>query len=166
MPHKKIRNIFILCQTPEYFQDVLVTASKQIRQYFKPDAYTLLVNGGVRQDVLQVHFHLNAEKAFATPLTELPALQQKILSLSEHDVYLLKNDASFRAVYMPKKVLPPLSQWRHVPMVSFDLGLESLDQTYDLIKRGFSLIFQEASSLEQKRLVIHVVAGGKLEVSY
>jgi diadenosine tetraphosphate (Ap4A) HIT family hydrolase len=162
---KKIRNIFKLCQHPEHFQDVLLTASKQIQQHFKRDAYTLLVNGGIRQDVLQVHFHLNGEKAFAPAVLELPKEAQRISGPRDFDLYLLQNDTHFHAVYIRKKAIPPLSQWGNATSMSFDLGLEILDQTYSLTKRGFSLVFQEASPFEQSQLVIHLVAGGKLAVA-
>lgn len=166
VPRKKVRNIFKLCQKPEYFQDVLLAASKHIQSQFEPASYTLLVNGGIRQDVLQVHFHLNGEKAFATPLQELPAAQQKISSLKDFEVYLLENDSHFHAVFIPKKTITPLSQWKTIPEFSFDFDLETLEQGYSLTSRGFSLIFQESSPFEQKHFVIHLVAGGKLVVTF
>ena len=166
MPRKKIRNIFKLCLQPQHFQDVLNTAAQLIQSQFKPDTYTLLVNGGIRQDVLQVHFHLNSEQNFAPTLENHPEASSKILSLNDFEVYLLQNQQKFHAVYIPKKPIPPLSQWKTLPEFSFDLGLKSLDKTFNLSSKGFSLVFQESSLFEQKHLVIHLVAGGALETKF
>ena len=166
VPRKKIRNIFQLCLQPQHFQDVLNMAAQLIQSQFKPDTYTLLVNGGIRQDVLQVHFHLNSEQNFALPLEKHPEASSKVLSLNDFEVYLLQNKQSFHAVYIPKKPIPPLSQWKPQPEFSFDLGLEALDKTHDLSHKGFSLVFQESSLFEQKYLVIHLVAGRKLAVAF
>jgi hypothetical protein len=59
-----------------------------------------------------------------------------------------------------------LGFWKTRPEFRFDLGLEALDQTYTLTKRGFSLVIQESSSFEQAHFVIHLVAGGKLTVAF
>jgi diadenosine tetraphosphate (Ap4A) HIT family hydrolase len=167
VPRKKIKNLFWLTEASrhEYFQDVLLCAAKVIREKLEPSRYALIVNGGKRQDVLQVHFHLTGEQRYVEPLEEMP--KEVLLETPSFTVHMLSqaND-KLHLVYIPKKDVPPLSQWQNenATQTNFSLSLNELEQRFGLVAKGFSLVFQEVSAFEQKRFVIHLVAGGPLQV--
>jgi diadenosine tetraphosphate (Ap4A) HIT family hydrolase len=167
IPRKKIKNLLQLTDPSKqvYFRDVLESASKVIRDQLEPTRYALIVNGGIRQDVLQVHFHLTGEQRYVTPLGTTPnTLLLETASFSIYDYANTENKRHF--VYVPKFNLLPLSKWQSdtAENVDFTLNLAELDQRFQLVKKGFSLVFQEASGLEQNQFIIHLVAGGPLQV--
>jgi diadenosine tetraphosphate (Ap4A) HIT family hydrolase len=167
IPRKKIKNLFRLTEPlrHDYFQDVLLCAAKVIREKLEPTRYALIVNGGKRQDVLQVHFHLTGEERYVEPLGEMP--KEVLLETPSFTVHVgSQAKDKLHLVYIPKDNVPPLSQWPNgnATQINFSLSLNKLEQRFQLVQKGFSLVFQEASAFEQKRFVIHLVAGGPLRV--
>lgn len=53
IPRKAIKDVFVLLEYNKhnYFTDILKTARSLLKSEFTDDAYTLIVNGGSRQDV-------------------------------------------------------------------------------------------------------------------
>ena len=64
VPKKAIKSISAL--TPEdsdYISDIYLTAKKIVQEFgWEKNGYTILVNGGDRQEVGQIHFHLQSGK--------------------------------------------------------------------------------------------------------
>jgi diadenosine tetraphosphate (Ap4A) HIT family hydrolase len=167
VPRKKIKNLFWLTEAPrhDYFRDVLLCAAKVIGEKLEPSSYALIVNGGKRQDVLQVHFHLTGEERYVEPLENVPKdVLLETPSFTFHQLSQATSNLHF--VYVPKIDLPPLSKLTKddVARINFSLNLSELERRFGLAQKGFSLVFQEASSFEQKHFVIHLVAGGPLQV--
>jgi diadenosine tetraphosphate (Ap4A) HIT family hydrolase len=167
VPRKKIKNLFWLTEASrhEYFQDLLLCAAKVIRERLEPRHYALIVNGGKRQDVLQVHFHLTGEQRYVEPLETIP--KEKLLETSSFTIHVLSQiNEKLHFVYIPRNDVPPLSQWLNgnTTHINFSLNLSELGGQFQLVQKGFSIVFQEASAFEHKRFVIHLVAGGPLQV--
>jgi histidine triad (HIT) family protein len=154
IPRKQVTTFFDLLKDKVYLESIYQTAHDVfILEKFNVKSYALLVNGGRRQDVKQVHFH------FHEPKDDSPSVQARDLVLQTKDftVYQL----SERPLYLllePTTPLAPLSTWIKADLqqlASLDLPLEWLEQRYQLNQRGFSLIYGNT----QKHLALHLTAG-------
>jgi diadenosine tetraphosphate (Ap4A) HIT family hydrolase len=165
IPRKQIKTIFDLADDKTHLADVWQTAREVFsRERFVPKSYALLVNGGIRQDVKQVHFHLSGEQEFAPAFASVSENAPK-LQTRDFDVYQL-TEHPLHVVLMPRQLIPALSNWQEADiqqLSQMELPLLDLEQLYDLSSRGFSLIIQEASELERQQLVFHVTAGALKE---
>jgi histidine triad (HIT) family protein len=161
IPRKQIGTVFDLMNSRDYLEDIWQTAYEVFSgQAFTSECYALLVNGGLRQDVKQVHFHLNSEQEYVPAFANL-VKNSLILQTNNFDVYQL-TATPLHLVLVPKQVMPPLSAWQEGniwQLSQMELPLLDLEQIYSLSSRGFSLILQEASELEQQRLIFHLTAG-------
>lgn len=161
IPRKQIGTIFDLLNDRVYLEDIWRTAYEVFSgQAFTPERYALLVNGGLRQDVKQVHFHLNGEKEYAPAFTEIVE-NSLIVQTNDFDVYQL-TETPLHLVLVPRQSVAPLSRWQEVDiqqLSQLELPLLELEQIYNLSSRGFSLILQEASELEREQLIFHLTAG-------
>jgi histidine triad (HIT) family protein len=160
VPRKQVTTIFDLLEDKRYLESIYTTAHDVfLSQGFDADSYALLVNGGLRQDVKQVHFHLHQEKDVLAGFEDVlePPL---VVETTDFKVYQLAEDLYLALV--PKQQLPPLSKWQKVDiqeLSQLELPLPELEQRYNLNSRGFSLIIQEESELEQQQLIFHLTAG-------
>lgn len=160
VPRKQITTIFDFLKDKDYLESIYKTAHDLfLSKGFDTDSYALLVNGGLRQDVKQVHFHLHQEKDELSGFDD--ALEPPlVLETTDFKVYQLSEDLHLALV--PKQQLPPLSKWQKSDiqeLSQLELPLPELEQRYNLNSRGFSLIFQEESELERQQLMIHLTAG-------
>jgi diadenosine tetraphosphate (Ap4A) HIT family hydrolase len=161
IPRKQITTIFELTNDKPYLEDMWRTAREVFSdQAFTPESYALLVNGGIRQDVKQVHFHLNGEKEYVPAFTNL-AESSLILKTKDFNVYQLTENP-LHLILVPEQAIPALSVWQEADiqkLSGIELPLQELEQAYSLSSRGFSLITQEVSKLEGQRLSFHITAG-------
>lgn len=161
VPRKAVRTIFTLLEhaNQEALEDVIGAASQLLTiSDLEPPNYSLIVNGGLRQDVRQVHFHLNDDSSTVPfDMAGGPA----VLATAAYTVFQLAEESGLHLVIMPKEAQPPLSQWASVPsyVIQHPLPLTELEERFKLTARGFSIIIQESSQLEQSKLVFHVTAG-------
>jgi hypothetical protein len=124
-------------------------------------AYTLLVNGGSRQDVQQVHFHLTVEHGLVQPFENFVGAAW-VMETADYTVYRLEDVERFHLALVPKQLMPPLLQWEQSDLRRFSrtaLPLLELERFYRLSSRGFSLVIQESSDFEKQNLVVHLTAG-------
>lgn len=145
-----------------YLEDIWRTAREVFsRDDFPSDHYALLVNSGIRQDVKQVHFHLNGEKEYVPAFASITE-SSLVLQTKDFGVYQL-TEKPLHLVLVSKQVISALSQWQEADiqqLSEMELPLSELEQLYNLSSRGFSLIVQEASELEGQQLIFHITAGG------
>jgi hypothetical protein len=145
-----------------YLESIYQTAhSVFLSQGFDADKYALLVNGGIRQDVKQVHFHLHQEKDVLVSFQNVSELLL-VLETKDFKVYQLSKEPQLHFALIPLQHLVPLSKWQGKDikqLASLELPLAELEQVYNLSSRGFSLIFQEEGEFEKQQLVIHLTAG-------
>jgi diadenosine tetraphosphate (Ap4A) HIT family hydrolase len=157
IPRKQITSIFDLLQDKVYLESVYQSAHDVfVSEGFDAASYALLVNGGIRQDVKQVHFHLHE------PKDNVPASQSKSFLLETKDfmVYQL-SEKPLHLLLEPALPLLPLSKWTNAEtqqLANLEIPLETLEQRYQLSQRGFSIILREDSDGEE-HLVIHLTAG-------
>jgi diadenosine tetraphosphate (Ap4A) HIT family hydrolase len=153
--------IFDLVNNKLYLEDIWQTAREVFsRDNFASDQYALLVNGGIRQDVKQVHFHLNGEKEYAPAFASITE-SSLVLQTKDFGVYQL-TEKPLHLVLVSKQVVSALSKWQEADiqqLAEMELPLSELEQLYNLSSRGFSLIVQEASELEGQQLIFHITAG-------
>jgi histidine triad (HIT) family protein len=162
IPRKQITTIFDLVNDNKpYLEDIWRTALEIFSsEGFTPEYYTLLVNSGIRQDVKQVHFHLNGEKEY-TPAFASITESSLVLPTKDFDVYQL-TEKPLHLILVSKQAILALSAWQEADIQQLsevELPLLELEQLYSLSSRGFSLIVQEASRLEQQQLIFHLTAG-------
>jgi diadenosine tetraphosphate (Ap4A) HIT family hydrolase len=161
IPRKQLTTLFDLVNDRAYLEDIWRTAREVFsREGFSPERYALLVNGGIRQDVKQVHFHFNGENEYAPAFTNR-AENFLILQTNDFDVYQLTENP-LHLILVPEQVISPLSAWQEADiqqLSQIELPLLELEQVYNLSSRGFSLILQEASELERQQLIFHITAG-------
>lgn len=157
IPRKQITTIFDLLEQKGYLESIYNAAHTVfISEHFETESYSLTVNGGLRQDVKQVHFHLYQPREALLEIKQRPVLQ------TEHFTVYEQSTQPLHLVLEPTATLPPLSKWtkNHTKqLAALDLPLPELEQVYSLSSRGFSLIFQEASGVEKELLTIHLTAG-------
>jgi hypothetical protein len=118
------------------------------------------VNGGIRHEVRQVHFHLHQPKDKVLALHDV-AEQPLLLETKKFKIYELLDAVLLHLVLVPTYQLLPLSKWRETDveqLAKLELPLAELEHLYNLNSRGFSLILQEASELEREKLVLYLTA--------
>lgn len=122
--------------------------------------FTLVANGGKRQEVQQVHFHLFTDHPM---VSDCRALEEAPL-LCEGDVRVLRHPAPEWAVHL---VLQPDSQTKEDAAAYFSSILkciDCLDDQFRLAQMGYSLVHQaDGSGGNAQRPVFHIVAGKKLK---
>jgi diadenosine tetraphosphate (Ap4A) HIT family hydrolase len=73
VPKKSLRNLLELGQpqNTQYFSDILLAAKEVIQlTNLTGQNYVLCANGGTRQEVQQVHFHLFTKESYANPFVQ------------------------------------------------------------------------------------------------
>ena len=163
VPRKQVLNVFRLAREDNqiFLEDVWRTAHDVFSsQHLDAERYALLVNGGIRQDVKQVHFHLHQPR---DPLLAFDQTTSSIvMQTKDFTVYQLAQQPQLYLVLVPTQTVAPLSKWTELDvqqLSSLELPLDELEQRYALGSRGFSLVIQEAGELERQQLVIWLTAG-------
>jgi diadenosine tetraphosphate (Ap4A) HIT family hydrolase len=134
VPKKQIPNLFVLGKYPQYAA-ALFTAAQEIVAAFhwEPGNYVFCANGGPRQDVSQVHFHLYAG---SSPLLSLKETKAELVQESEtvKVVCCARSEQSLQLRLIP----------HHRPGNSNTSGLASLDAPV------FSTLLQVLPTLDQQ----------------
>ncbi len=139
VPKRAIANLQQLAS--EEFQEYFVKLWKAVKEIYTAhpeyqDSFVLVVNGGRRQEISQVHFHM----------------------FTNHDVV--------NADWETHTEIPPVSpgfiinEHFKVIMQSIDI----LDMEFDIVKKGYSLVYQYDKRMNNFDIpTFHIVAGKKGE---
>lgn len=157
-PKRAVRNLQQMQHLSVYFEKIWSAAMAVRTQHAGIyDSFTLAANGGKRQEVQQVHFHMFTDH----PMVSGDAgdvrngkviYQDECLCIWEHpqpewDVHLVLKPAGSSADAYFRGVLQ---------------SIERLDTSYGIVQKGYSLVYQHSPEKDgQKCPVFHVVSGAK-----
>lgn len=155
IPKKSIPTLLHLAEkkNQDYIRSVWNTAKSMADKHFR-DHFVLCSNGGPRQEVMQVHFHMFLDEVISDKHVSLPHGEEYIQS----DIKVMQLNAPPSKIHL---LLTPASQ---IARESFDdflvraiALLPDLDNRYELRKKGFTYIVQGPLGVENKQ--VHVMAG-------
>ncbi|MBP3578098.1 MAG: HIT family protein [Lachnospiraceae bacterium] len=138
VPKRAIANLQQLAseEFQEYFVMLLRTVKKIYATYPEyQDSFVLVANGGRRQEVSQVHFHM----------------------FTDYDVV--------NAKWEIRSEIPVVSSEQITKEYFKDImqRINWLDMEFDIVKKGYSLVYQhEKQTGDNNTLAFHIVAGKKL----
>jgi histidine triad (HIT) family protein len=168
VPKRPIPSLLHLAR-PEHvvsFTDVLQAAHTLVQSpALDGRGYVLCANGGPRQEVGQVHFHLFTGASYVRPLpveiASPPLYSDDALAIVHHPQPTWET----HLVIVPCPALPPLAALTVEASVRLRRALVPLawlDQRFDLVTRGYTLYLQEDGATTHHPLVFHIVAGDQL----
>lgn len=168
VPKKSIRNLLELGQpqNTEYFIDILLAAKEVIQlTYLTGKGYVLCANGGSRQEVQQVHFHLFTKESYVNPFVQ-PIPEKTLYENDKIQVFNHPNaNWQIHLIILPKKFLPSLAQLTSLYSDSLQSIIEvmpKLNAEFNLTRLGYTFLIQEFSCAEKQSLICHIVAGNKI----
>jgi len=167
VPKKKIPTLLHFSSgNIQYLLDILMIAKNLIAQCrFKITEYAVCVNGGYRQEVAQVHFHLFRGEALVNSFSG-QSQKEKIYSSNIIDVvHHPCPNWETHIVIKPIKDIQPLSSLVECQSAIEEIikSFKMLNNQFQLVKRGYTVFIQEREIYEQQRLLFHLVAGSKLD---
>lgn len=157
-PRKAIKNLLHLAADNSYFEAIFQAAqhlSGTFPQY--GDGFTLIANGGKKQEVQQVHFHMFTD----CELVNVCAIQEP------PDDYFYR-DASICIFPHPNPnwtlhfIVQPIGSSPQAYFQSVLRGIDLLNAEYDLVQNGYSLVYRHPSNATDALPVFHIISGKKL----
>jgi histidine triad (HIT) family protein len=169
VPKRPIRSLLELGSPANapFFTDIILAARDAIHLLGLGDSgYTLCANGGPRQEVQQVHFHLFTGRQYANTFAgDLPG--ETIRDDPEVAVFAHpRPNWETHLLVCPRRRLPPLGDIAASadPTLRRLLApLPGLNERFHLVRRGYTIFVQESDAAARERLVLHLVAGPQLE---
>jgi len=130
--------------------------------------FVLCANGGPRQEVGQVHFHLYTDRHEVDPW---PGAWPVAGPRDDAGLLVLPHPRPTWETHLliaPEPALPsltrlPAATLAHLPPLLAPLA--RLDDQHRLTARGYSVLIQEDDAPSRARLVLHVIAGQRLRPS-
>ncbi len=169
VPKRPIRSLLHLtsARNAPFLTDIMIAVRRVIHGLGLQDrGYVLCANGGPRQDVQQVHFHLFTDthyvNTFAGNLPDETIMGDPDIAVFPHP----RPNWETHLVIAPRRELPPLAEITAAagPTLRKMLApLDGLNEQFDLVARGYTLFIQETDPAARQRLVFHLVAGLQLE---
>lgn len=167
VPKKRIRTLldFHKNESISYFREIIDAAREIIStlDHYRSE-FCICANGGVRQEVQQVHFHLFTGKTLAIGPISVPTTviaKNDLLTAYEHPEQTWET----HILIIPNESIPTRSLMKGWTDKSFDdlIGiLLDLDAKLDLVGKGFTLAVQSLSNNEAENLEFQVIAGKRL----
>jgi diadenosine tetraphosphate (Ap4A) HIT family hydrolase len=165
VPRSPLRTLLDLA-APEHralFTPLTRAAQTTIRRLgLDQQGYVLLANGGPRQEVPQVHFHLFTDRA---PVTAVAGDPPACDGAPEAGVVVVPHPRPTEPLHLllsPHPEQPPLSRLdeyglRALPALLAPLS--RLEAEHRLTARGYSLVMAETDDASRRRLTLHLIAG-------
>lgn len=127
------------------------------------DGFVLLANGGPKQDVQQVHFHLfTGQPMVRDPLPALPeepCYQEGRLRLWKHP----RPEWEWHFVLTPAAHSPAGDDETITGYLSSVLrSIDELDARYGIVEKGYSLLWQSGGQQTGEWPVFHLIAGKRI----
>ena len=153
-----------LDRAPDYLDEILVVAREIVRELGWA-SFVLGVNGGTRQEVPQVHFHLYTECIPVTPFSN--SLPDDVVENTNRARILMHpepDEAVHVLVCCPSSLGLDGVGVPGSPKVATILGcLPELDRQYCLVKKGYTVFVQADRLPEDCGIIFHVVAGERIK---
>lgn len=152
VPKKQIPNLFVLGKYPRYAAALLAAAQDIVADlHWKAGNYILCANGGPRQDIPQVHFHL-----YAAPSPLLPSEGAKTEMVQQYDAVKVvcctgsKQSVQLQLIALPQSGSAAPSEFAPSNAFVFSTllqALPTLDQQYHLMQEGYTFVVNDVEAL-------------------
>lgn len=169
-PKRAIKNLqqMALDSYSKYFVKIWETAKDICVMYPEyNDSFAIVANGGKRQEVQQVHFHMfitNHEIVNEYFVQE----QAESVFYSDRDICVLEHPNPNWEVHF---VMKPISssqmagneEYKYTYFRSILRSIDLLNVEFNIVQRGYSLVYQHKNCKSDKKYpIFHVVSGKKL----
>lgn len=171
VPKKAISNLIELAKDNNvlYFLDIWHSTQEVAKQRWGEKCmYVLCANGGKRQEVQQVHFHLFKEHKI---VNEYKMDKQIKCAYSDGYIGIIEHPNPNWQIHFV--VIPMLSENSEEKVKQLDINnflikvincITVVDSKYDIIKNGYTIVYQNDSSDKQMKIpVFHIVSGKKIK---
>lgn len=162
-PRKPVRDLIGLCEETTCFRSLLKTAQTLCSGPTGP--FTLVINGGKRQEVQQVHAHLFSGHAMVSGYTGEPA--EENLLYRDDSLRLLAHphpEWEVHAVILPGPagLLAPAGELPAAYLQQIGRCIALLDHQAGILQKGYSLVCRMDADSPSAAPVFHIAAGKKL----
>lgn len=157
-PRKAIKNLLCLAADSAYFEAIFQAAlhlSATLPQY--GDAFTLVANGGKKQEVQQVHFHMFTNYAMVNAFTALEPSEHSLCP--DEDICVFPHPNPNWAFHF---IIQPSTDHPQDYFKSVLQCIDRLNAEYDIVSKGYSLVYQHTANTADILPVFHIVSGEKL----
>lgn len=167
VPKKAIRTLLDLSEAAhrKYISAIFLSARELITELSFHSGYALCVNGGPRQEVQQVHFHLftgtRPVAEFSVETNGAEVWNGEQLKAFHHP----RPEWETHLVISPKTATPSFSGLRTQDgsLVEEVIGsLRALEDQFHLVARGYTLCVQETNASERQQFMCHIIAGKRV----
>lgn len=160
-PKKVIRNLQQMASDNNRYFAGLWEAAKQIAASHTEyqDSFVLLANGGKRQEVQQVHFHMFTGHKIVNAFS--PRAQNETVIYRDNDIYILEHpNANWELHFVAAPVVHDPSKYFQSVLQSIDI----LNAKYGFVQKGYSFVYQQDKLQEYPACpIFHIVAGRRLQ---
>ncbi|MBQ8556400.1 MAG: HIT domain-containing protein [Clostridia bacterium] len=168
-PKKAVRNLQQMASDglSRYFVKIWETAKDICAMHPEfNDSFVMVANGGKRQEVQQVHFHMFTDHAFVNEY----AAQEQFESVFYRDanICVLAHPTpnwEFHCVMKPvsPSQMAENEEYQNMYFRSLLHNIDALNAEFKIVQRGYSLVYQYSKQIsDQKCPVFHIVSGKKV----
>lgn len=158
-PRKAIRNLQQLGseQFVGYFARIMDAAMDICAKHAAyQKGFVLVANGGKKQEVQQVHFHMFTNHQMVNGFSEQTAAEKAVVS---NGVLSMQEYSEWETHYVLRPAADD-AQDKEPYLCSALHCIHILDEEFDIVNKGYSFLFQYGGqAAEWDRPVFHVVAG-------
>ncbi len=164
-PKKAVRNLQTMAANGlnECFVKIWESTKEICRMHSEyKDSFVLVANGGKRQEVQQVHFHMftNHEMVHEYSAPE----QAESIFYRDKNICILvhpKPDWEIHFVIKPNFRMEGNEKHQYAYFRSVLHGIDVLDAEFDIVWRGYSLVYQHNQPNDMECPIFHIVSGKK-----
>lgn len=169
-PKRAVKNLqqMSLDRFNKYFVKILETAEDICVAHPEyKDSFVMVANGGKRQEVQQVHFHMFTDHEI---VNEYSAREQaESVFYSDRDICVLEHPNPNWEIHF---VIRPISsspmagneEYKYMYFKSILHSIELLNDEFNIVQRGYSLVYQYNKQKSDKECpVFHIVSGKKIK---
>ena len=130
------------------------------------DSFVIVANGGKRQEVQQVHFHMFTNHEIVNEYS----VQEQVENVfyRDKDICILEHPNPNWEVHF---VIKPISssqiagseECKYTYLRSILHSIDLLNVEFNIVQRGYSLVYQYDKQKNNEYLVFHIVSGKKLK---
>lgn len=122
--------------------------------------FAFVANGGKRQEVGQVHFHMFTNHEIVNEYAAV-SLAESVF-YSDNDICVLKHpNPNWEIHFVVKPISSSQTEDRYFRSVL--RSIELLDVEFHIVQRGYSLVYQHDKKSDMECPVFHIVSGKKLK---
>ena len=157
-PRKAIRNLPGMASNDSCFEAIF-QAAQHLSATLPPyhDSFTLVANGGKKQEVQQVHFHMFTNHE----MVNVCNIQEPVSNgfYRDENISILPHPSPNWEIHF---VLQPSTEHPQDYFKSVLQSINQLNAEYDIVSRGYSLVYQQTPNIADVLPVFHIVSGKKL----